>query len=119
MRFYPVRYLALTVGCALVAAAQDKPLAITGAQIIPIAGELIPRGVLVVQHGKIVSIGSTDAVKIPDGAEVVDAAGKILMPGIVDSHSHIGAGMGGDGSNPIQPDARVLDSLDARDASIQ
>lgn len=119
MRPSPVRYLALLAGFAIIAVAQEKPLAITGAQIIPIAGEPIARGVMIVQHGKIVSVGPADAVKIPDGADVLDASGKVLMPGLVDSHSHIGAGTGGDGSGPIQPDARVLDSLDARDASIQ
>src|SRR5690606_19795553 len=37
-------------------------------------------------------------------------------PGLVDSHSHIGEVAGGDGSAPIHPDARVLDSIDIRDA---
>ncbi|MDB6167273.1 MAG: amidohydrolase [Verrucomicrobia bacterium] len=119
MRFHPVRHATLAAGFALAAFSQEKPLAISGAQIIPISGEPIPRGVLVVQHGRILAVGPADAVKIPADADVIDASGKILMPGLVDSHSHIGAGTGGDGSAPIQPDARVLDSLDVRDSSIQ
>jgi imidazolonepropionase-like amidohydrolase len=99
--------------------AQDKPIAFTGAHIIPIAGEPIPNGVLVVQAGKIVAVGPAGSTTIPAGAESIDAGGKVLMPGLVDSHSHIGAGTGADGSSALQPDARVLDSFDARDASIQ
>ena len=114
-----LRYLTMLAGLATALCAQDRPLAIKGAQIIPIAGDPITHGVLVVQHGQILAVGSVDSVKIPAGAEIIYATGKVLMPGLIDSHSHIGAGTGGDGSAPIQPDARVLDSLDARDASIQ
>jgi len=41
------------------------------------------------------------------------------MPGLVDSHSHIGGPEGADGSAPLQPDVRILDSLDVRDSRIQ
>jgi imidazolonepropionase-like amidohydrolase len=37
------------------------------------------------------------------------------MPGIVDTHSHVGGGSGGDGSGPIQPETRILDSINVRD----
>jgi len=119
MPLRPLRLLALLAGLAATVCAQEQPVAVTGAQIIPIAGEPIAHGTLVVQHGRILAVGPADVVKIPAGAQVIDATGKVLMPGLIDSHSHIGAGTGGDGSGPIQPDARVLDSLDARDASIQ
>jgi imidazolonepropionase-like amidohydrolase len=41
------------------------------------------------------------------------------MPGLVDSHSHIGGAQGADSSAPIQPDVRVLDAIDVRHPSIQ
>jgi imidazolonepropionase-like amidohydrolase len=41
------------------------------------------------------------------------------MPGIVDSHSHIGGPEGADSSAPIQPDVRILDSLNVRSSSVQ
>lgn len=119
MSFRPLSGMALLFGLALSLGAQEKPQVFTGAQIIPIAGEPIARGVLIVQGGKILAVGEAGKVAIPEGAEVHDVSGKVLMPGLIDSHSHIGSGTGGDGSGPIQPDARVLDSLDARDASIQ
>ena len=113
-----LRTLTLLVlpACVSLALAQSPPIAYTGAHIIPIAGAEIPDGVLVIQNGKIVTVGATGAVNIPAGARVVDAKSKVIMPGIVDSHSHIGEPEGGDASSPIQPDVRVLDSINVRDA---
>ncbi|MFA6958924.1 MAG: amidohydrolase family protein [Thermoanaerobaculia bacterium] len=98
-------------------AAQEKPQAFTGATIITIAGEPIENGTLVVDKGKIVAVGAN--VAIPANAERHDVTGKVVMPGLVDTHSHIGKVSGADSSGPIQPDVRALDSIDARDASIQ
>jgi len=63
-----------------------------------------------VKEGKIIAIGGAESVPIPDGAERHDVTGKIIMPGLIDTHSHIGGPAGGDGSAPIQPDARVIDA---------
>ena len=112
-------WCALFAVLAVSLGAQEKPQAFTNAQIIPIVGASIEHGVLVVQHGKILAVGSATTVKIPTDAEIFDAAGKVIMPGLIDSHSHVGAGTGGDGSSPIQPDTRVLDSLDVRDPTIR
>ena len=98
---------------------QDKPMAFTGAKIIPIVGAPIENGVLVVQGGKIIAVGDRASVRIPADATVIDATGKIIMPGLVDSHSHIGDVAGADGSGPIQPEVRVLDSLNVRSEGIQ
>jgi imidazolonepropionase-like amidohydrolase len=113
------RQAAFSVALAVPLLAQENPIAFRGAQIIPIAGEPMANGTLVVQNGKVLAVGPAATTTIPAGAEIRDATGKVLMPGLVDSHSHIGAGSGGDGSSPIQPDARVLDSIDARDPSLQ
>lgn len=106
------------LSCA-VGMAQDAPIAFTGARIIPIAGPEIPDGVLVVQAGKIAAVGPRQSTAIPQGAQTVNAGGKVIMAGLVDSHSHIGGVEGGDSSSPVQPDVRVLDAINARDASIQ
>ncbi|MBI2215479.1 MAG: amidohydrolase family protein [Acidobacteria bacterium] len=97
--------------------AQERPQAFVGATIIPITGDPIAKGTLLVEKGKIVAVGAN--VAIPANAERHDVAGKVVMPGLVDSHSHIGKVSGADSSGPIQPDVRALDSIDARDASIQ
>lgn len=97
--------------------AQERPLALTGATLIPIDGPRIANGTLVVHKGKIVALGS--GVSVPANAEVRDMAGRTILPGLVDTHSHIGQVAGADGSGPIQPDVRALDSINARHAGIR
>lgn len=99
--------------------AQDRPHVYRVAKIIPIAGAPIDNGVLVVQNGRITAIGPRASVSEPANAVVHELAGKVLMPGLVDTHSHIGGGDGGDGSAALHGDVRVLDAIDVRDATIQ
>ena len=99
--------------------AQQKPIAFINAKIIPIVGQPIEQGVLLVQNGKITAVGDAKSVRLSSDVQVIDVAGKVIMPGLVDSHSHIGEGSGGDGSAPIQPDVRLLDGINARAASFQ
>jgi imidazolonepropionase-like amidohydrolase len=99
--------------------AQETPLAFVGAQVITITGETFERGVVVVAKGKITAVGPADKVTIPADAKVRDVAGKVIMPGLVDTHSHVGGGGAGDRSAPIQPEVRVLDSIDVRDPGFQ
>lgn len=101
------------------AAANAKARVFVGAHIIPVSGAPIADGVLVVEGGKITAVGARGKVTPPAGAEVIDAKGKVIMPGLVDSHSHVGGGGGGDGSAPIQPDVRLLDSFNARHSSLR
>lgn len=118
MRRSPASLLAgalASVLCAVPALAQERPHAFVGAQIIPINGAPIDRGVLVVQGGRITAVGPEGGIGIPANAVVRDVSGKVIMPGLVDTHSHIGGGDGGDGSAPIHGDVRILDAIDARD----
>ena len=93
--------------------------AFTGAHIIPIDGPEIENGTLLIENGKIVAVGPAADVRIPRGAERHDAKGMVIMPGLVDTHSHVGDGSGADRSAPIQPDVRVMDSINPRDAGFQ
>ncbi|HSK13448.1 MAG TPA: amidohydrolase family protein [Phnomibacter sp.] len=90
--------------------AQEQPHAFTGALIYPIEGAPIVNGTLVVHRGKIVSVGGA-ATAIPADAVVVQVNGKVIMPGLVDTHSHLGGPEGGDGSAALHPDARALDAV--------
>jgi imidazolonepropionase-like amidohydrolase len=114
-----VAALCLSVAESPRAAAQDRAKAFVGAKIIPIDADEIDNGTLVVEAGKIVAVGPSASVTIPEGAEKIDVAGKVIMPGLICTHSHIGglrSGSGAaDGSGPIQPGVRILDSIDVQD----
>ena len=92
------------------ASAQEKTVVIKGATIYTITGAPIPTGVMIVQKGKIISVGPA-SMPIPNDATVIDATGKVLMPGLIDSHSHLGGPEGGDASAALHPDARAMDAV--------
>ena len=99
--------------------AQEKPIIFTRAKVIPISGPEIESGMLIVHQGKITYCGEMNRRKMAKNAVVHDLAGKVIMPGLVDTHSHVGGPAGADRSAPIQPDARVLDSINVRSAGLQ
>ena len=100
-------------------AAQERATAFTNARIIPISGSPIEQGILLIQNGKITAVGDARTVRLSSNVVTVDMAGKTLMPGLIDTHSHIGGPAGADGSAPIQPDVRILDSVNPSAAGIQ
>jgi imidazolonepropionase-like amidohydrolase len=104
---------------AIATAGSAETRAFINVRIIPVAGVPIEKGTLVVTDGKIVAVGASGAVKVPGGATTIDLTGKTIMPGLVDSHSHIGSPAGADSSAPIQPDVRVLDAIDVKAMSIR
>ena len=92
--------------------AQDTiTIAVRGGTLLPITGPEIRNGVLLVEDGKITAVGPADQVKIPAGAKVVDATGKVVMPGLIDTHSHIADAEWADKASPIQGDVRILDAI--------
>jgi imidazolonepropionase-like amidohydrolase len=104
----------LFVTVASLAPAQEIPQAFRGATIYPIGGEPIEDGTLVVQGGKVVALGRTGSVSLPANAVIHDVKGKVVMPGLVDTHSHVGDGSGGDRSNALHPEVRIIDAIDVR-----
>jgi imidazolonepropionase-like amidohydrolase len=100
-------------------------IAIKGGKINTITQGVIEDGVILVDSGKIVAIGKD--VAIPEGAEVIDASGKTVTPGLIDAHSHISlfgepsvpATMdGNEMTSPITPQLRGRDSLNPFDPAI-
>jgi len=95
-------------------------LAIKGGKILTITKGAIDNGTILIDKGKIVKVGKK--VKIPNGAEVIDASGKVIMPGLIDAHCHIGiieerigwAGSdGNESTDPATPHMRALDAIKA------
>lgn len=120
-----VRLLAMGTALSLPAAWAQDVTAYTGAKIYPVEGDPIETGVLLVEDGRIAAVGPADAVEIPDGAASVDLSGMVIIPGLVDTHSHVGISTrGGDGdtnegSGPVQPQLRAIDAINPADPGIR
>ncbi len=90
----------LQIGFTAKADVPDGAIAFTGARIITMAGGaaggrgradgVIENGTIVVEGNRISAIGPAGSVTIPAGAKRIDAAGKTIMPGIIDVHAHVG-----------------------------
>lgn len=114
-----LRYLVAAALLAMGSAAQEIPQAFIGAQVLPITGPPIANGTVVIHEGKIVAVGEASAIEVPANASRHDLTGKVVMPGLVDTHSHAGDVEGGDASAAMHPEVRVLDSINVRDPRIQ
>lgn len=90
------------------AMAQDR-LAIQGATIIPVAGDRIEGGTIVISDGRIEAIGKN--IKVPVDAKVIDATGHFVMPGIVNVHSAGGMSQANEQNSNV-PFLSVIDSID-------
>jgi imidazolonepropionase-like amidohydrolase len=83
-----------------------RPTVIRNATIMTAAGATIQSGSILLQGGKITAVGTT--VNAPADALVIDGTGKFVTPGIIDTHSHIGAG-----GAPGDPGAQTNDVNEA------
>ena len=68
--------------------ANAQTIAITGGKVYPVSGPVIENGTVVITNGKISAVGAN--VPIPAGAQRIDAAGKIVTPGFVNSSTQLG-----------------------------
>jgi len=94
--------------------AQEVAHVFRGATFYPISSAAVSNGALVILNGKFVACGASGKIASPANAVEHDVHGKIIMPGLVDTHSHIGRVEGGDRSATLHPDVRVLDAIDVR-----
>jgi imidazolonepropionase-like amidohydrolase len=97
-------------------------IAITKGKVVTITHGTIEPGTVIVEGGRIIAIGKD--VTIPEDAEVFDATGKVVMPGLIDAHCHVGLwpeGVGWEQSDgneitdPITPHLRALDAVHPQD----
>ena len=77
----------LLVGFAF---AQDKAIALKGGKLLTVTHGVIENGVIVMQGGKISAVGAASSVKIPSGAQIIDARGMTIYPGLIDSETQLG-----------------------------
>ncbi|HHW19274.1 MAG TPA: amidohydrolase [Firmicutes bacterium] len=101
-------------------------LAIKNGKIFTVTGPVIEKGTILVENGKIVEVGEN--VSVPAGAEVVDASGKLIFPGFIDAHCHLGMwetaiGFEGDDGNemtdPVTPHLRAIDGFNPLDDTVR
>lgn len=97
-------------------------LAVAGGTIFTMAGRIIDKGTLLVDKGKI--RGVENGIVLPPGADSIDATGKVVMPGLIDAHTHVGIveeiyREEGDDCNeitdPVTPHLRAIDAIDPAD----
>ncbi|GAA0229488.1 amidohydrolase [Haladaptatus pallidirubidus] len=87
----------------------------------------IENGAVLFEEGKIVAVGADSDVDVPEDAEIIDADGKPVTPGLVEAHSHAGMGEWGepeDGdvnelTDPVTPHVNALDGFHPRDEELQ
>jgi len=91
-------------------------VAIRGGTILTVTRGAIPNGTIVLRDGKIAAVGAT--VSIPAGADVVDAAGKFISPGIIDCHSHIAADSINEGGTTVSSMTAIEDVFDPSDIDV-
>ena len=84
--------------------------AFTGAAIVDGSGAAtISDGVLLVQDGKVLAVGTKDHVDIPKNATLMDLSGKTIIPGIINGHGHVGNTKGIEGGHYSREN--VIDNL--------
>ncbi len=104
----------------------DAQIAVKAETLWTMAGEPITNGVVLISNGKIERVGTAAQVTIPANYRVINA--KVVTPGLVDAHTVIGLNgylnqphdqMGLDGSSPIQPELRAIDSYNAQERLVE
>lgn len=98
--------------------------AIVGGYVVPVDGEPIDGGTVLIEDGKIIAVGTDADVDIPEDAELIDAAGSWVLPGFLDAHVHLGVHEEGEGwsgndtnemTDPNGARFRAIDGIDPFD----
>ncbi len=94
---------------------------IIGGYVVPVDGDPIDGGTVLLDQGKIVAVGTQADVAGPDAAELVDASGSWVLPGFIDAHVHLGVHEDGEGwsgndtnemNDPNGARFRAIDGID-------
>lgn len=103
-------------------------IALTNGKIVTVTGKTYENGTVLVENGKIAAVGAE--VQIPAGAEIIDAKGGYITPGLIDAHTHISnfnepdtmpslCKDGNEMSDPITPQVRAADAINPWDYAIE
>ena len=113
-----MRHSKLFLAAALLGAplAFSQDTVVRGGTVLTVTGGTLSPGEVLIRDGKIAEVGAS--VTVPDGAEVIDATGMFVMPGIVDAHSHIAAESINEGSVAVSSMTGTGDVVDPYDVNI-
>lgn len=79
-----------SAGAISVAVSQASVTALLGGTVHPMSGPAIDNGVVLIQNGRIAEVGSADRVRVPNGATIVNVAGKHVYPGLINPITQVG-----------------------------
>lgn len=110
--------LLLVVAVSLAVSLYAQDLALKGGTVLTITQGVIPDGTVLIQNGKIAALGKD--IPIPPGVRVIDCSGKFVMPGIIDSHTHIALSSGdiNEATDPVTPQVWMKEALYPEDHTI-
>src|SRR3981189_2981182 len=96
----------------------DAPavILIQNATVLTVSHGTIEHGAILIKNGKIAEVGQS--IKAPKDAQVIDAAGQFVMPGIIDCHSHIAAESINEGSVSVSSMVNMAEILNPDDIDI-
>jgi imidazolonepropionase-like amidohydrolase len=104
-------FVAVAVAIAAAIPVGAQTIAITGGKVYPVSGPPIEGGTVVIVNGKISAVGS--GIPIPEGAQRIDATGKIVTPGFVNAATQLGVQEVAAVSNTRDASARGKDNIAA------
>ena len=125
MKVVWISTLILWMGCAQHPSLAAENLAILGETVHTMAGPPLKDGVVLVQDGKITSVGTAAGIRIPDGFKRLQA--RVVTPGLIDARTVVG--LSGvlnqahdqeqmERSAPLQPELRAIDAYNSRDTLV-
>ena len=99
-------------------------IAITNGKVVTVTDKTYEKGTVLIEDGKIKAVG--EKIEIPHDAQVIDAAGCWVMPGLIDCHTHISNFNeprtnpsipldGNEMSSPVTPQVRAADAINPHD----
>jgi imidazolonepropionase-like amidohydrolase len=103
--------------------ADGAGVAIVGGRVVPVEGEPLDGGMVLLRDGKIAAVEGA-GFTVPAGADVVDATGKWVLPGFIDAHAHTGVHEEAEGwagqdtnekSDPVTAQVRAIDAINPAD----
>ncbi len=108
---------AIICGTLVSAAGAEETVAIRGGRILTVTRGVVDDGLVLIKGGQIVAVGKN--ITLPQDARLIDAAGGVVCPGLIDAFTNLGTSEPGsigadsdEATSPLTPQLRIIDSLD-------